>query len=85
MGCACNKKPNSKYMAEDEVSQLLPLYRSGMEKIGTGIGQFLFGLLISVIIIVGFIPVLAYVAFCLCFGKQPSFRIPNFMKYMKKE
>lgn len=85
MGCNCKTKPNAKYMDNDEVSQLMPKEANGVEVIGNKILQFFFGLLISVILIIGLIPALLYIIFCVCTGKQMSARIPDFRKWFKKE
>lgn len=85
MACGCNKKVNKKYLSENEQNELDIRQFNGIEKIGNAIGQFFFGIIISLVMIVGFIPFAVYIMFCICTGRNMSVRIPDLAKWNKKE
>ena len=81
MGCNCKKtidNINVKYGDGGKVDRKT----NPFVKILQFILQIAFGILCGAIIIVLAIPMLAYIIFCMMFGKQPSFRIKNLNKYM---
>lgn len=84
MACNCKKNVNNKYLTAEEKDENEIRELNGVEKFGYALVQFLSGLLISTIVIVGLVPFLAYLIFCLCFGKEMGVRIPNFTKWFKK-
>lgn len=84
MGCNCKKNVNKKYLSDEEKFENELRKLNGIEKVGNTIGQFFFGLIISSIVIIGLIPFLGYLIFCLCFGREMGVRIPNFRKWFKK-
>lgn len=84
MGCSCKKKVNTKYMDDEEKLENELRKMNGVEKIGNAVGQFFFGLLISVILIIGLIPLCCYIIFSACTGRDMSIRIPNLFKMVKK-
>lgn len=47
-------------------------------KIANFVSQFFFGILVSMLLIFIAVPMLLYISFCMMFGKQPQFKIPNF-------
>lgn len=83
MSCNCKKKPNSKYIDNDELGQTEIVEASFLSKIGNAICQFFFGILIGLIIIIGIIPFLLYIIFNICIGKETEIRIPNIQKHLK--
>lgn len=85
MACACKQKVNQKYLTDEEKLQLELNKMRGLEKIGNVIGQFFFGILITVVMIIGIIPIVGYVAISACTGKDMQFRIPNFYKWFNKK
>lgn len=51
-----------------------------LQAAGLAISQFIFGAIAAVIIVVLIIPIIVYVIVCLLFGKEPTIRIPNFIR-----
>lgn len=84
MGCGCKNKANAireKYGDGGEIDKK----PSPLMKILEIIMQFAFGILCGVIIIVMIIPMLIYLIFCLMLGKQASFRIKDFSKFLNND
>lgn len=84
MGCSCKKNVNEKYLTDEEKLENKLKELNGVEKVGGVFLQFLFGLLVGAIIILGLIPFCLYMIICMCIGKTISVRIPNFFKYGEK-
>lgn len=85
MGCNCKKKINTKYVDNEEFGYTELKKISGFAKVGNAILQFLFGILISAIIIVGLIPACLYIIFSVCTGREMVARIPDTSKWFKKK
>ena len=85
MGCNCKKKPNTKYVDNEEFGYTELKKVSAFSKMGNVIAQFFFGLLIAAIIIAGLIPACLYIIFSVCTGRQMVARIPDFNKWLKKK
>ena len=81
MGCTCKKKVNSKYLDTEEQEEKK---LNGLQKVLMVIGQFLFGILITCIIVIGLVPFLIIVMIHVCTGKKLSFRIPDLTKLLQK-
>ncbi len=84
MGCNCKKKVdaiNKKYGdGGNDVEKTNFLF-----KFLEFISQIALGILCGAIIIVMIVPMLIYVILCMMFGKQATFRIKDFNKYLNKE
>lgn len=85
MGCNCKKKANTKYVDNEEFGYTELKKISGFAKMGSIALQFLFGLLIAAIIIVGLIPACIYIIFSVCTGREMVARIPDPSKWFKKK
>lgn len=85
MGCNCKKKPNTKYVDNEEFGYTELRKVSMFAKMGNAIAQFFFGLLVAFIIIVGLMPACLYIIFCLCTGKEMIARIPDLSKWGKRK
>lgn len=85
MACACKQKVNKKYLTDEEKLQLELKKMNGIEKIGNVIGQFFFGIIVTLVVIIGVIPIICYVAISSCTGRDMKFRIPNFYKWFNKK
>lgn len=85
MGCNCKKKVNAKYVDNEEFGYTELKKISGFAKVGNMILQFLFGLLIAAIVIVGLIPLCCYLIFSICTGREMAIHIPDPSKWFKKK
>ena len=83
MACNCKNKMklvNSKYGdGNDNKNETI------LSEIFNFIIRFIFGILCGIIIIVVLIPMLIYIILCIMIGKQPSFKIKKFEKYLDFE
>ena len=84
MGCNCKKNVNPKYMDNDELNQLSGHAPNIFENLGNLFVRMLIGLIIGIILIISLIPVTLYLVCCIWFGKQPTARISNYTKWLKK-
>lgn len=80
MGCSCKQNVNTNY-TDNKKSET---ERGMLTKVVTAILQFLFGLLVSVIMIIGLFPLFGYIIFSVCTGRDMHVRIPNFIQWFKK-
>ena len=84
MGCNCKNKANAIAEKYGDGSQEVEK-RNPFMKIMEFVMQIAFGIFCGAIIIVMIVPMLIYVIFCIMFGKDASFRIKDFTKYLNKE
>lgn len=90
MGCNCKKtyKKMSEYADNKEEIKASEgkglTISSAFRSIGLAISQFVLGLIAIALMLVFVIPLLLYVMFCLLFGKEPSVRIIDINKRLKK-
>lgn len=92
MGCNCKKTYHkmSEYADNREEIEAARQQAKGLsissafKSIGLGISQFVFGLIAIVVMLVFVVPLLLYVMFCLLFGKEPSIRIIDLNKRLRK-
>ena len=84
MGCNCKNKANAIAEKYGDGSQEVGK-RNPFMKIMEFVMQIAFGIFCGAIIIVMIVPMLIYVIFCIMFGKDASFRIKDFTKYLNKE
>lgn len=89
MGCNCKKKTYDKLKKyadnrEEIEKEEYKLNNGFINNIARIIGQFIFGISVSVILIVILIPMVLYLIFCLLTGKEPVVVIKNPQKFFKK-
>ena len=88
MGCNCKRNQNGFRRLSDENDNNIELASEDegmLTRLVQIVSQFIFGLIVGVILIVCIVPMLVYIIGCLALGKEPSFRIINFRKRFKHD
>lgn len=82
MACNCKKNVNPKYLEDKDK---IILTKSAFTNIKNFVARFLFGIIVSFVIIIGIVALGIYLITSICLGKEMSIRIPNYKKWFKKE
>lgn len=82
MACNCKKNVNPKYIEDKD--KIMPT-KSVFTNIKNFVARFLFGIIVSFVIIIGIVALGVYLITSICLGKEMSIRIPNYKKWFKKE
>ena len=78
MACNCKNKVNPKYTSETSNTMINERYSSKFfTRLLQYLFQFLVGIFCTAVLIVGIVPFMVYVGFCLMTGKEAKFRIIN--------